>query len=216
MIIGVEREAKRAQLTLRWRGGALSELTVALPRQAPPTIRTDEDTLALVRRLAVHHPDATIAGILNRQGRRSARGQSFTASIVSSLRTHWQIPVHQPDDTSTAGAGPGPLSVAEAARELGVAASTVHRWVNDGFIPAEQTTPGAPWQIRLTDELRARFVEHAPDGYLPMLEATHALGVSRQTVLQRVKRGELDAVHVRLGRRKGLRINVTQTDNALF
>ena len=216
VIIGVEREAKRAQLTLRWRGGALSELTVALPRQAPPTIRTDEDTLALLRRLAVHHPDATIAGILNRQGRRSARGQSFTASIVSSLRTHWQIPVHQPDDTSTGGAGPGPLSVAEAARELGVAASTVHRWVNDGFIPAEQTTPGAPWQIRLTDELRARFVEHAPDGYLPMLEATHALGVSRQTVLQRVKRGELDAVHVRLGRRKGLRINVTQTDNALF
>ena len=92
----------------------------------------------------------------------------------------------------------------------------MHRWVNDGFIPAEQPTPGAPWQIRLTDELRARFVEHAPDGYLPMLEATHALGVSRQTVLQRVKRGELDAVHVRLGRRKGLRINVTQADNALF
>ena len=32
------------------------------------------------------------------------------------------------------------------------------------------------------------------------------LGVSRQTVLQRVKRGELKAVHVRCGRRKGLRL----------
>lgn len=41
-----------------------------------------------------------------------------------------------------------------------------------------------------------------------MLEATLALGVSRQTVLQRVKRGELPAVHVRTGRRKGLRIQV--------
>jgi len=41
-----------------------------------------------------------------------------------------------------------------------------------------------------------------------MLEATLALGVSHQTVLQRVKRGELQAVHVRTGRRKGLRINV--------
>jgi hypothetical protein len=30
--------------------------------------------------------------------------------------------------------------------------------------------------------------------YLPMLEATMKLGVSRQTVLQRVKRGELQAV----------------------
>ncbi len=32
-----------------------------------------------------------------------------------------------------------------------------------------------------------------------MLEATLALGVSRETVLQRVERGELQAVHVRSG-----------------
>jgi len=213
VIINLDRGAKRAELILRWRGGALTELTVALPRQAPPKIRTDEDTLALVRRLAAHHPDATIAGILNRQGRTSARGQTFTASIVSSLRTHWKIPCYQPDSTPADGA---PLSIAEAAWELGVVASTVHRWVNDGFIPAEQTTPGAPWRIRLSDELRARFVEQAPVGYLPMLEATHALGVSRQTVLQRVKRGELDAVHVRAGRRKGLRIRVSCPADGLF
>jgi excisionase family DNA binding protein len=213
VIISLDRAAKQAELSLRWRGGALTELTVALPRQAPPKIRTSEDTLALLRRLAVHHPDATIAGILNRQGRTSARGQAFTASIVSSLRTHWKIPGYQPDNAPADGE---PVSVAEAARELGVVASTVHRWVNDGFIPAEQTTPGAPWRIRLSDDLRARFVEHTPDGYLPMLEATHALGVSRQTVLQRVKRGELDAVHIRSGRRKGLRIRVPAPSDGLF
>src|SRR5665213_2556228 len=212
-IISVDRAAKRAELTLRWRGGALSELAVALPRQAPPTIRTSEDTLALVRRLAVHQPDAAIAGILNRQGRTSARGQAFTASIVSSLRTHWKIPCYQPDTEQT---DTEPASIIQAARELGVVPSTVHRWINDGFIPAEQTTTGAPWRIRLTDELRARFVVHAPDGYLPMLEATHALGVSRQTVLQRVKRGELDAVHVRTGRRKGLRIRIPAPISGLF
>jgi DNA invertase Pin-like site-specific DNA recombinase len=213
VIIRVDRAAKRAELTLRWRGGALSELTVALPRQAPPKIRTDEDTLALLRRLAAHHPDAAIAGILNRQGRTSARGHAFTTSIVSSLRTHWKIPCYQPDG---APADPAPISIIQVARELGVVPSTVHRWINDGFIPAEQTTPGAPWRIQLTNELRARFVEHPPAGYLPMLEATHALGVSRQTVLQRVKRGELDAVHVRAGRRKGLRIKVPAPEAALF
>jgi hypothetical protein len=37
-----------------------------------------------------------------------------------------------------------------------------------------------------------------------MLEATLAYGVSRQTIMQRVKRGELQAVHLRTGRRKGL------------
>jgi hypothetical protein len=141
VIIRVDRDAKRAELTLRWRGGALTELTLALPRQAPPKIRTSEDTVQLVRRLAVHHPDGAIAGILNRQGRTSARGQAFTASIVSSLRTHWKIPCY-PAGTEPTDADP--VSVAEAARELGVVASTVHRWVNDGFIPAEQTTPARP------------------------------------------------------------------------
>ena len=65
-------------------------------RQAPAKIRTSEDTIALIRRLAAHRPDTVIAGILNRQGRTSARGQTFTASMVSSLRTHWKIPCYQP------------------------------------------------------------------------------------------------------------------------
>jgi hypothetical protein len=49
-----------------------------------------------------------------------------------------------------------------------------------------------------------------------MLEATLKLGVSRQTVLQRVKRGELEAVLVRQGRRKGLRINVVEQQPNFF
>jgi hypothetical protein len=61
-------------------------------------------------------------------------------------------------------------------------------------------------QIRITDELRSRIVEHTPVGYLPMLEAPIKLGVSRQTVSQHVKRGELEAVLVRQGRQKGLHI----------
>jgi len=49
-----------------------------------------------------------------------------------------------------------------------------------------------------------------------MREAIRALGVSRQTVLQRVKRGELEAVHVTRGRRKGLRIKVMTRQTELF
>ena len=46
-----------AALVLRWKGGAISELTVPL-RRRQPKIRTDEDTIDLIRRLAVHYPDA--------------------------------------------------------------------------------------------------------------------------------------------------------------
>jgi len=49
-----------------------------------------------------------------------------------------------------------------------------------------------------------------------MIVATAKLGVSRQTVLQRVKRGELKAVLVRQGRHKGLRIKVVDPQPQLF
>jgi DNA invertase Pin-like site-specific DNA recombinase len=212
--ITVERDHGhgQARLVARWKGGAISELTVPIKRK-PPAIRTDEDTIELVRRLAVHYPDAKIAGILNRQHRRTARGLSFTAGRVQGLRHHWGIACHQPSNNPQEGEL---LTVAQAARQLGIAPSTLHRWLGDGFIAGEQLTPGAPWRIRLTDQLRGQFVDDAPDGWLAMLEATLALGVSRQTVLHRVKRGELRAVHVRTGRRKGLRIEVPHPQHGLF
>jgi len=68
----------------------------------------------------------------------------------------------------------------------------------------------------MTPELRARFVEEERDGFVPMIEATKRLGVSRQTVLQRVKRGELEALHLCRGKRKGLRIKVLNPQDGLF
>jgi DNA invertase Pin-like site-specific DNA recombinase len=201
-----------ADLLLRFKGGVLSNLTVAL-RRPQPSIRTDEDTIALLRRLAVHYPDAKIAGILNRQGRRTARGLSYTASRVQSLRYHWNIPCHQPAEQPQEGEL---LNVSAAAKQLGIASSTLLRWLNDGFVAGEQVTPGAPWRIRLTDQLRGMAVDDAPEGWLALHHASRALGVSRQTVLQKVKRGELDAVLTRTGRRKGLRINVPTPTDTLF
>lgn len=212
VVIDVDRDAGQARLALRWRGGALSELRVTL-KAKQPTIRTDEDTIDLIRRLACHHPDAAIAGILNRQGRLSARGQRFTAGMVQGLRHHWGIPRYQRPAEPPQGEV---VPLYQAAKQLGVVPSTLYRWINEGFIPAEQDTPGAPWRIRMTDELKALFVDDSPPGWLAMLETTMALGVSRQTVLQRVKRGELQAVIVRSGRRKGLRIKAPEPNPTLF
>ncbi len=212
VILDVDRDNDRASVTIRWKGGAITELGVPLPRHQP-TIRTDEDTIELLKRLATHYDDATIAGILNRQGRRSARGERFTQIIVASLRGHRKIPAYTPPAEPPDGEL---LPVGKAADQLGVAASTIFRWLQAGFIAGEQDTPGAPWRIRVNDQLRAVFVEDAPAGYVPIVDAMRALGVSRQTVLQRVKRGELKALHVRNGRRKGLRILAPQAENTLF
>ncbi len=213
VVVAVTRTEAQAHLTLRWHGGLLSQIDVPLPRSHPAPIRTAEDTIDLLRRLAALYPDAVIAGVLNRQGRKTVTGLSFTISRVSSLRTSWKIPCFDPSTETREGAC---MTVGRAAQTLGLAPSTLHRWLNDGFIAGEQVTPGAPWRIRVTPELRSLFVDNAPDGYVKMFKAMTLLGVSRQTILQRVKRGELKAVHVNRGRAKGIRIQVPTALPDLF
>ena len=210
--ISVDKVQRKADLILRWRGGLITQAQVSLRRCHQPPNRTDEETIDLLRRLASHYSDAVIAG-MNRQGRRTAQGLRFTANRVGNLRRHWQIPCFQPPQDRPEGTL---ATVQEASRILGVAPSTVHRWLADGFIAGEQITPGVPWRIRITTQLRERFVEEAPPGYVPMQVATRRLGVSRQTVLQRVKQGRLSAVHVRRGKRKGLLIKVMDEQPSLF
>jgi DNA invertase Pin-like site-specific DNA recombinase len=213
VVMNLKRAEGHAHLTLRWRGGAITVLDVPVPRFKPMGPRTDEDTISLLRRLAALYPDEVIAGILNRQGRKTASGERFTANQVGSLRRYRDIPRFQPPADRPSGEL---VSIRKAAKILSMNTSSIHRWLADGFIAGEQVTPGAPWQIRITDELRASIVQPAPPEYLPMLETTMKLGVSRQTVLQRVKRGELEAVLVRQGRRKGLRIKVVDQQPTLF
>ena len=191
----------------------MTPLEIPLPHHATPGLHTDEDTIELLAGLAKLYPDDVIAGILTRQGRKTATGQRFTAGHVGNLRRYHKMDRYQPQAEVSEGKS---VTVQKAAEILGVVPSTLHRWLTAGFIVGEQITPGAPWRIRMTEVLRARFVEQAPADYLPMIEARRKLGVSRQTVLQRVKRGELQAVYVHRGRRKGLRIKVVEVQPVLF
>jgi predicted DNA-binding transcriptional regulator AlpA len=191
----------------------VTEIDVSLPRSRPASNRTDEDTVDLLRRLATLYPDTIIAGILNRQDRTTGTGKRFTANDVGNLRRHRGIARFEPPAQAPRGEL---LSVIKAAATLGVSPPTLHRWLADGLVAGEQVTPGAPWQIRITDDLHARFVAETPPGYVPMIDATRLLGVSRQTVMQRIKRGEIDAVLVVRGLRKGLRIKIIDSTPDLF
>jgi DNA invertase Pin-like site-specific DNA recombinase len=215
VVVTVDRASEQhaAELRVVWEGGAITEHSVPLPRTGSHTRSTDQDTIALVRRLAERYPDKQIAAILARQGHRTGAGNPFTAHRVAGLRAHHNIPAAPVRAAAQDGEV---VTVAKAASQLGLSTATIHRWLRDGFITGEQITPGAPWQIRLTDELRARVCEQAPDGWLPLAYAAQALGVARQTVLHKVQRGELAAVYVHHGKRKGLRIRVKPDHAGLF
>jgi DNA invertase Pin-like site-specific DNA recombinase len=213
IVLTVEREQQRATVRIIWEGGAVTDHQVTLPK-AGSHAATDPDTLELVRRLANDYPDHQIAGILARQGRVTGAGKPFTAHRVRSLRNHHKIPpatIRTPPPPGTER-----VTVAKAATELGVSTATVHRWLREGFIIGEQITRNPPWQIHITPELRARVCQHAPEGWLALADAATALGLARQTVLHKVQRGELAAVYVQHGKRKGLRIQVKPHQTGLF
>jgi DNA invertase Pin-like site-specific DNA recombinase len=204
VIVTCDHDKRRATVEICWEGGARTELGVRLNAAGPPEAkRTAEDTLELIRRLAAHQPDRQIASILNRQGRPTATGLPFTEARVRSVRKRAGIPAAPPPDPDGE-----VVTVESAAGELRVSPQTIRRWIGAGLLPAEQVTPGAPWRIRLTDEIRARFVPDVPEGYVPLAEAARALGCARQTVLHKVQRGELRVIQVTNGRRKGLRIEI--------
>ena len=131
VILNLKRAEGHAHLTLRWRGGAITVLDVPVPRFKPLGARTDEDTISLLRRLAAFYPDEVIAGILNRQDRKTATGERFTANQVGSLRRYRNIPRFQPSAEPPAGEL---VSIRKAAHILGMNTSSIHRWLADGFI----------------------------------------------------------------------------------
>ncbi len=109
------------------------------------------------------------------------------------------------------------VSVTEAEKLLGTSRATLYRWLASGFITGEQHGgPSGPWRIRVDDELHAKIAPEVPTGWVGLDEAARRLGVARQTVLDRVRRGELNAVHVNRGQRKGLAIDITPAADALF
>jgi hypothetical protein len=214
--ITVDRDAAQAAVRIRWEGGAGTDITVALPRRGVDSaIRTEADTLERIRRLAAHYDDATIARLLARQGVMTATGLAFTRDRVGSLRRKHGI-AGPTEPVVPVGDDVHMVSIAEAETLLGTSRATLYRWLASGFIHGEQHGPGDPWRIRIDPELRANITPDTPDGWVGLEQAARRLGVAKQTVLDRIRRGELNAVHVNRGQRKGLAIQLPLTEDTLF
>jgi DNA invertase Pin-like site-specific DNA recombinase/predicted DNA-binding transcriptional regulator AlpA len=216
IVLTVDRVAGTSDALIVWQGGATTAVTVPLPRRGSGAITTSGDTIDLIRRLAANYNDTTIARILGRQQRRTATGLTWTRERVSELRRCHGIPHCPAPDVSASEQDAIMTSVPQAAQMLGVDKTTLYRWLRDGFVTGEQLTPAAPWRIRVDQALRDRIQPDVPDGWLPLGQAAKMLGMARQTVLQKVQSGQLNAVYVTAGRRKGLRIQARHDQPGLF
>jgi excisionase family DNA binding protein len=210
-------KARTAQVQVVWEGGAMTKFEMALNKTGGHFRATNPDTIEVVRQLALHYNDTSIAVILARQGRRTGTGLTWTKARVKGLRDSRKIPPYVPPvNVTPADENVQVLSITQAERTLGISRVTLYRWLADGFITGEQLMPHAPWRIVVDDDLRRKIVPAVPEGWLRLDQAAKVLGVSRQTVLHKVQRGELQAVHVSQGKRKGLRIDVGRPHVGLF
>jgi excisionase family DNA binding protein len=211
VVLNVDRERNVGTVELFWEGGARTVLPVRLKFSAIKRTGTRPELIDMIRRLAEHSSDPEIAMVLSKQGWNSPTGLPFTAARVRGIRERAGIPAAPRTSPTDCG-----VSINEAARELRVSTMTIRRWLAEGLLPAEQTAEHAPWRIRLTDEVRERFVPTVPDGYVKLDEAARQLGVARQTVLNQVRSGRRNAVHVVEGKRRGLRIEIHASEQGLL
>ena len=86
----------------------------------------------------------TIAAALNRAGKTTGKGNSWTRSRVSSLRNDHAITVYREGERTER----GEATLDEAAKALAVSPSTVRRLIAEDVLAARQSCKGGPWVIQ--------------------------------------------------------------------
>ena len=140
-------EGETIRLILHWQGGDHTQVEFEKIRSGRHRYVTDDDLVEIVGILARIEPDARIASILNRNQRRTAHGDDWTAKRICSLRNNHAIPVHREGERQAR----GEMSVSEVAAALGVTPTTVLRLIRLKQLRATQACVGAPWILRRTD-----------------------------------------------------------------
>ena len=136
-------EGDEITLVLHWQGGDHTRLTVQKNRPGRHRWTTEASTEQLIRELSRLMPDPAIAWILNRAGKRTGRGNTWTEARVRSFRGDHRIAVYRDGERSER----GELTLDEAAKRLEVSKMTVLRLIRSGRIEARQACKGAPWVI---------------------------------------------------------------------
>jgi len=140
-------EGETIRLVLHWQGGDHTQVEFQKIGTGRHRYVTDDDLVEIVRTLARIEPDARIASVLNRNQRRTAHGQDWTAKRICSLRHNHAIAAYREGERQAR----GEMSVSEVAAALGVTQTTVLRLIRLKQLPATQACVSAPWILRSAD-----------------------------------------------------------------
>jgi DNA invertase Pin-like site-specific DNA recombinase len=151
VVADVDSEAGEIRLVIHWKGGVHTEVSVPRRRRGFNNGHTDKGLVEAVSMLAKICSDDLIAGILNRNGHKTGRGNRWTRERVAALRSYHQIARHDPDRKKSEGW----MNLTEAAAFLKVSPRTVRLAVEAGKIAAEHPLNDGPWIFNQADLIKA-------------------------------------------------------------
>ena len=160
VVADVDSEAGEIRLVIHWKGGVHTEVSVPRRRRGFNNGHTDKGLVEAVSMLAKICSDDLIAGILNRNGHRTGRGNRWTRERVTALRSYHRIARHDPDRKRSEGW----MNLTEAAAFLEVSPRTVRLAVEAGKIAAEHPLNDGPWIFNQADLTKAGFFTSGAHG----------------------------------------------------
>jgi DNA invertase Pin-like site-specific DNA recombinase len=146
IIVDLDEPAGKINLVIHWQGGVHTELSVPRRKRGKATC-TSADAIEAVRSLSQVCTDQHIAGVLNRNGLRTGRGNRFTKERVTSLRNYHGITIFCPEKKQENGW----MTLNEAADYLGVSARTLRLAVEAGKVSGSHPLPDGPWVFNQSD-----------------------------------------------------------------
>ncbi len=150
----------KVELVIHSAGGVHTQLQVTKNRCGRNKNAAGEETVELVRQLALGWSDRYLAQLLNRIGSRTGPGNSWSETRVRMFRNQHHIQVFSP------GRERPWLTMEEVAMQLGVGVGVVRTMVKHGALPARQIAPGVPWMIKRNDLARPEVTARVRDAKL--------------------------------------------------
>lgn len=142
VLVDVDSSAGELILILHWKGGAHTELRLPRRRRGQCSTQTARELIDAIGVLARICSDDLIAGILNRNGHLTGRGNRWTRERVAALRSHHRIPSYQRDEQPRAW-----MNLTDAAALLDVSPRTLRLAIDRGEVAADHPLADGPWII---------------------------------------------------------------------
>ena len=143
VLVDVDSSAGELILTLHWKGGAHTELRMPRRRRGQCSTQTSRELIEAVAVLARICSDDLIAGVLNRNGQLTGRGNRWTRERVTALRSHHRIACYKPADLPQQSW----MNLTDAATLLEVSPRTLRLAIDRGDIYADHPFADGPWVI---------------------------------------------------------------------